>query len=88
MLIKVGAVAIFAGVAGNVYFLLRYREVFNELARSEGTYQQQGVVLSAQNQAAQALLRDFMGHAKSDPQLAQIIQRYQAANTAPRKPAK
>lgn len=74
--IKWGGIALAVAVVANVYFVLRYREVYRDAARLESTYGRDLAVLNAQQQALDGVLRDFAAKASNDPRVAEVFRRY------------
>jgi hypothetical protein len=83
MAVKVGGLVLVLSTVGNVYLLLRHREVYRDAARVEREFQQQGVVLALKQQALEGVLREFATHAATDPNVAAILQRYTVKPAAP-----
>lgn len=79
--VKVGTLVLAVSAVANVYFLLRYREVYRDATRVEVVAQQQGAVLNFQLQTLEAIVRDFGNRVASDPGIAAVFQRYQPTNT-------
>lgn len=76
--VKVGGLVLTISAVGNLYFLLRYREVYRDATRADSTVQQ----LVPKEQILESLVREFAGRAASDPGVAEIFHRHQ-----PPKPA-
>jgi hypothetical protein len=80
--VKVGTVLLAISAVANVYLLLRHREVFRDQARMEVASQQPVAKLAMQQQALEAIIREFAMRAGSNQEIAAIFRRYQATNTA------
>ncbi len=75
MAVKLGALLLMLSTLGNVYLLLRHREVYRDASRREVEAQQQAVVLTLQQQAFDGVLREFAARAPSEAGIAEIFQR-------------
>jgi hypothetical protein len=80
-IVKAGALVLAISTVANIYFLLRYREVYRDASKVEVVAQQQGAVLTFQLQTMEAIVREFGNRAASDAGIAAIFQHYQATNT-------
>ena len=76
--VKCGGIALAICVIGNLYFVLRFREVYRDRVRAEQQLQQ----LSARQQALENVLRGFIPLAANDPKIAEILQRYRVNSGA------
>lgn len=75
---KVGGLVLAISTIGNLYFLLRYREVYRDATRADWTLQQ----LAPRQQILENVIREFAGHANSDPGVAEIFRRHQPPSPA------
>ena len=73
--VKLGALLLILSTLGNVYLLLRHREVYRDASRREVEVQQQGAVLTLQQQAVEGVLREFAARAPTEAGIAEIFQR-------------
>jgi hypothetical protein len=77
--VKVGGLLLFVSTVGNLYLLLRHREIYRDAARVELMVQQQGTVIAMRQQLIDGLLREFGSRAKTDPGVAEIFNRYRVS---------
>src|SRR5438876_304204 len=86
--VKIGGLVLMLSTVGNVYFLLRHREVYRDASRIEAESQQRGALLTLQQSALENILRDFQSRASNDPGIAAVFQRRkEAMETKPTAPA-
>jgi hypothetical protein len=83
--VKIGGLILALSAVGNLYLLLRYREVYRDASRAELVVLQQGATLGLQMQTLEAIIREFASRAQTDPGIADIFKHYQPTNAA--KPA-
>ena len=76
--IKVGGLVLALCVFGNLYFLLRYREVYRDATQADAAVQQ----LVPREQILENVIREFAGRAASDPGVAGIFKRHQTSKPA------
>ena len=78
--VKYGGMVLAISIVGNVYFVLRFREVYRDRLRAEQRVQQ----LAAQQQIFEGVIREFVPRAVHDPKIAGILERDQViTNTRP-----
>jgi hypothetical protein len=74
--VKVGGLVLLVSTVGNVYLLLRHREVYRDATRVEAEFQRQSLIIALKQQALEGVLREFATHANTDLNIAAILQRY------------
>lgn len=74
--VKWGGLALAVAAVANLYFVLRYREVYRDATRVEQAYPQQLASLNLQQQALEGAIREFASKAGSDPRVIEILRRY------------
>ncbi len=75
MAVKLGALLLMLSALGNVYLLLRHREVYRDASRREVEAQKQAGLLALQQQAFDGVLREFAARAPTETGIAEIFQR-------------
>jgi hypothetical protein len=84
--VLVGAWLLVISTVGNVYLLLRHRELYRDASRAEVMVQQKLAGLTLQQLALDGVIRDFAAHRATDAGLAEIFQRLEdrrPTNAAP-----
>jgi hypothetical protein len=71
--VQYGGIILALSIIGNLYFVLRFREVYRDRVRADQQLQQ----LALRQQAFEGVLREFIPQAANDPKVAEILQRYQ-----------
>jgi len=80
--VKYGSVALALAAIANIWAVMRYWEVYRREVRSQVQFQH----FALREQTLQSVAQDFVTRANSDPQIAAIFRRAQAARpptTAP-----
>jgi hypothetical protein len=75
--VQIGGFALAICAVANVYFVMRYVEIYREASRRDQQTQQ----LMLTQQAKEGVLREFASHAQTDPQIAEILIRYGVIQT-------
>ena len=76
--VKCGGIALAICVIGNLYLVMRFREVYRDRVRADQQLQQ----LAVRQQALEGVLRGFIPLAVNDPKIAEILQRYRTVSGA------
>jgi len=74
--VKWGGLVLAVAAVSNIYFVLRYREVYRDAARVDQVYPQQLATLNVQQQALEGVVRDFATKAGTDPRVVEILRRH------------
>ncbi len=84
-LVQIGAWLLVISTVGNVYLLLRHRELYRDASRAEVTVQQKLGGLALQQMALEGVIRDFAARRATDTGVAEIFQRWErpATNATP-----
>jgi hypothetical protein len=77
--VKYGGIALGIAAILNLYFVLKYREVYRDRVRAEQQFQQ----MLMQQQELEGVLQEFAQRAPKDPQVAEILRKYQIIGSAP-----
>jgi hypothetical protein len=78
-IVQVGAWLLAISTIGNVYLLLRHRELYRDASRTELTVQQKLATFTVQQMALEGVIRDFAARRATDPGVAEIFQRWEKA---------
>lgn len=84
--VKWGGLALVLAAVSNVFFVLRYREVYRDATKLEQVYAQQLATLSLEQRALEGVIKDFATKAGRDPQVAEILRRYGVVSNGAKKP--
>jgi hypothetical protein len=71
--VNIGGIALAVSIIGNIYLVMRNREVYRDQMQTELRFQQ----LMLQQQAMEGVTREFLSLAAKDARIAEILQRYQ-----------
>ena len=85
-IVQFGGIALAICIIANLYFVMRYREVYRDRMRAEQEFQQtmqQVQKTMPQLQVLENVIRGFVPRAATDPKVAEILQRYQVIVAAP-----
>ncbi len=84
MAVRCGSVLLAVSIIANLYSVLRYREIYRDRVQAELRLRDPRVQqLVLQEQAFENVLREFISRAPSNPQIAEILRRYQVIGGAP-----
>jgi TRAP-type C4-dicarboxylate transport system permease large subunit len=85
-IVQLGGIALAICIIANLYFVMRFREVYRDRMRAELEFQQamqQVQKTMPQLQVFENVIRGFIPRAATDPKVAEILQRYQVIVAAP-----
>lgn len=77
-IVPYGGILLAICVIGNLYLVLRFREVYRDRVAAERQVQK----LALEQQVYENVLRGFIQRAANDPKVAEILQRHQAVSGA------
>ena len=75
-IVKWGGLALALAAIGNLYLLLRYREVYRDATRIEAAYPQEFNRLAAQERALEGVVQDYATKAGRDAGVVEILRRH------------